>query len=199
MNSRNETFCLTDEGELERRIKETRPLAPSERAGMLADIRAATEREADLAAAATGVDVDVRRAHFEKWRLIHHFVRRDPYRDRVSAKRTDQWRDALARLRAIGENDFIDWLVLQAEVAQNLEQGIQDMRPRKGGPTWLVALEYVANRKRKATALLRWAEGAVEEGCYSSSDPHIRVERDPRFAPGAGGHEEPPFIVDREG
>jgi hypothetical protein len=66
-----------------------------------------------------------------------------------------------------------DWLALQIEIAVNLEKRAEDMRPRDPGPTWIVTLEYGANRKRKALAVLHWAEAANKEGCYPvGSDWH---------------------------
>ncbi|MEQ1712039.1 MAG: hypothetical protein ABL908_11640, partial [Hyphomicrobium sp.] len=70
------------------------------------------------------------------------------------------------RVRDLGESELLDWVLLQVDVARNLEKGVQDMRPRKNGPTFLVMLEYVANRKRKALAILKWVKAAEREGYY---------------------------------
>ena len=113
------------------------------------------------------------------------------------------WREALERFRPLRDSEFIDWLALQIEVAANLEKGVPDMRPRDPGPTWIVALEYVANRKRKALAVLRWSEAASRDGCYTVnsarrarsailSDEPTGAER------GDGGHEGVPFITDSD-
>jgi hypothetical protein len=98
------------------------------------------------------------------------------------------------------DTELIDWLALQIEVAANLERGVQDMRPRDPGPTWAVALEYVANRKRKALAVLHWAQAASKEGCITA-DPNWHASSsailsgEPMIAErGAGGHEGVPFI-----
>ncbi len=145
--------------------------------------------------------VALRRASFEKWRLIHEWTRHHPFRDDPRAGRSEQWRAALTRLGDLRDGELIDWLALQIEVAAHLENGIQDLRPRDPGPTWLVTLEYVGNRKRKALAVLHWAEAAEKDGCFTvDSDWHQRTAeilgREPTaFERGDGGHEGVPFVV----
>ena len=107
------------------------------------------------------------RASLEKWRLLHVWTRRHPYRDRRQLRRSDAWREALEHFHPLREPELIDWLALQIEVAANRENGVPDMRPRDPGPTWIVTLEYVGGRKRKALAVLHWAEAAKTEGCYT--------------------------------
>ena len=116
----------------------------------------------------------------------------------------DQWRAALEKFRPLRDRELIDWLILQIDVATNLANGVQDMRPRDPGPTWLVTLEYVSNRKRKALATLHWAEAAEKEGCFTvDSEWHARsaaiLGRElVDFERGDGGHEGVPFIVERD-
>jgi hypothetical protein len=125
-----------------------------------------------------------------------------PYRDRPLARRSDVWREALERFRSLRDPELVDWLALQIEVAANLEKGIQDMRPRDPGPTWIVTLEYVANRKRKALAVLRWAQAAKGDDCaVGAIGPNSADARggDSSFAErGDGGHEDVPFIVEEK-
>ncbi len=152
-----------------------------------------------LAGCKVGYDLDLQRASFEKWRLLYEWTRRHAYRDRSLARRSDLWREALERFRALRDPELIDSLALQIEVAANLEKGVQDMRPRDPGPTWIVTLEYVANRKRKALAVLHWAEAANRDGCYTvDSDWHAVsaaiLGGEPAIAErGEGGHEGVPF------
>lgn len=113
-------------------------------------------READAASDPSMPDLLRHAVAFEKWRAEHRYVRSVPFRDRSHAKRSEQWREALARMRSLGDPDLIDWICLQVEIASNIERGVQDLRPRDGGPTFIVLLEYVANRKRKALAVLKW-------------------------------------------
>ncbi len=102
-------------------------------------------------------------------------------------------------MRALGEIELLDWALLQAEIAENLARGIRDMRPRKNGPCHCLLLEYVANRKRKALAVLRFAKASEEEGVYRvNSDFHARtreilggVPEEPD--PDSGGHEAVPW------
>lgn len=96
--------------------------------------------------------------------LLHRYVHRHCYRDKERDERSAQWEAALARLRAVADEALLDWLIVQIDVARNLARGIQDMRPRKDGPTWLVLLEHVGNRKRKAKAVLDWLIAAGSGG-----------------------------------
>jgi hypothetical protein len=203
MTIRDDARMRSPENEPACRIEPTRPLSPSRRARRLAAIHAALDAETALRERPGIPGLDFYRASLAKWRLARRWLRDDPYRDRAAAPRSTQWREALGRLRPARDPELIEWLVLQAEVARNLERGIQDMRPRKGGPTWLVVCEYLANRERKAIALLRWAEAAAAEGCFTvDSDWHARTRailggEPAEFGPGAGGHEGLPW-PDRE-
>ena len=146
-------------------------------------------------------EIAASRASFEKWRLLQRWTRHRPYRDRTRAKRSDVWREALDRFRPLRDCELIDWLALQVEVAANIENGAPDMRPRDPRPTWLATLEYVSNRKRKALAMLRWAQAAQEDvGPVGDAAPRPR----PSVAPtalgrGAGGHEGVPWTPDNSG
>ncbi len=117
-----------------------------------------------------------REAEFEKWQLIHKYIHATPYRDRGTLARSGQRRDALERIRDLRDNELTDWVCLQAEVATNLEKGVQDMRPRKNGPSFPVLLEYVANCKRKALAVLKWAQAGEKEGILTvNNEWHART------------------------
>ena len=143
-------------------------------------------------------------ASLEKWRLLHRWTRRHAYRDRARAKRSDVWREALERFRPLQDCELIDWLALQVEVAANIENGAPDMRPRDPGPTWLATLDYVSNRKRKALAVLHWAQAAREdEGSDADRESRRRAASllgadRARFGRGAGGHEGAPWPLDEE-
>jgi hypothetical protein len=103
---------------------------------------------------------------FEKWRLIHKYVHRNGFATRDYLKRSEQCRDAAERVRNIGEPELLDFALQQVEIAGNLERGIRDMRPRKNGPCHPLVLEYVANRKRKALAVLHFAKAGQKHGVY---------------------------------
>jgi hypothetical protein len=202
MSERGPVCDASDEAKYQRLSANARPLTRSEAAAFDQDLNAARLREDDLSAAPEGAETALRRATFEKWRLIHDWTRRHPYRDNPRASRPDQWRAALETFRSLRDRELIDWLILQIDVATNLANGVQDMRPRDPGPTWLATLEYVANRKRKALATLHWAEAAEKEGCFTvDSEWHARsaaiLGRGPSaFERGDGGHEGVPFIVE---
>lgn len=141
------------------------------------------------------------RLQFEKWRYIHNFVHGHPFDVSRHRLRAGQWRAVMGHIRDVDEIELIDWVLLQAEVADNLHNGIQDMRPRKGGPCHHVMLEYVANRKRHAKAVLTFAKAGAEDGLYTvNSSWHARTSRilgrqpshDDRIS---GGHEGVPWDV----
>ncbi|HQF31156.1 MAG TPA: hypothetical protein PLJ34_06895 [Hyphomicrobiales bacterium] len=132
---------------------------------LLREIRAVVEAEQDMEFAAFD---DVARCEHElhKWQLIHKYIHDRPFRTRMTIARSEQWREALTEVREVGDPELIDWMLLQVAVAGNLERGIQDLRPRKNGPCHELILEYVGNRKRKALAVLHFAQKAETEGCY---------------------------------
>ena len=138
---------------------------------------------------------------FEKWRRIHKFVHAHPFDVSRHRLRAEQWRAVLAHIRDLEEIELIDWVLLQADVADNLHKGIQDMRPRKNGPCHHVMLEYVANRKRHARAVLQFAEDGTENGLYTvNSSWHARTQSILGRQPGyddrtSGGHEGIPWDV----
>ncbi len=205
VGERPEACAIGDEAKFARLSAGARPYSPSEESAFLRDLRLARDNEANLRDREGADDLELRRTSFEKWRLLHDWARRHPYRDRPRLRRSDVWREALERFRPLRDPELIDWLALQIEVTANLENGVQDMRPRDPGPTWMVTLEYVANRKRKALAVLHWAEAAKTDGYYTvDSDWHARsvaiLGGEPTLAEcGEGGHEGVPFIVETKG
>jgi hypothetical protein len=163
-----ESTCEVGERLLARLEARRRP-TPSELIALTDDVRASVAREAAIRSTPNASDSERYHLQLAKWRAIHRFMYQTPYRDRPGIKRSDQWRAVLGRVRGLGEPELVDWVMLQVEVASNRERGIPDMRPRKIGRTFLVLLEYVANRKRKALALLKWAISADREGPLTSN------------------------------
>ncbi len=149
--------------------------------------------------------VEAQTLEFEKWRLIHKYIHSTPFRTREHQKRSDQWRDAAAETRHIGETEVLDWVLLQVEVANNLERGIQDMRPRKNGPCHPLLLEYVSDRKRKAHAILPFAIAGENKGAYTvNSKFHAKsveiLERSCNtYSAHDEGHEVLPWSSDEDG
>lgn len=150
------------------RLEKQRRLAPSEVATKAREVREVVEHDGVVKADPKAEDRARYQAQLETWRAVHRFLHHTPYRDRAVLKRSDQWKAVLDRVRDLGERELTDWVALQVEVARNREKGIPDMRPRKNGPTFLVMLEYVANRKRKALALLKWAIEADRNGVITT-------------------------------
>mgnify|MGYP001212166861 CR=1 FL=1 len=146
---------------------EARPrLAPAQIRALATDTRSAVAREQACRSEPHTLDIERHALHLAKWRAIHNFMHKTPYRDKPGIKRSQQWSAVIDRVRDVGERELLDWVLLQVDVARNLEKGVQDMRPRKNGPTFLVMLEYVANRKRKALAILKWVKAAERDGYY---------------------------------
>lgn len=110
---------------------------------------------------ASGTDAEVRTEFdLRKWRAIHRYLRDNPFLVSETPPRADQWRKVLLHVRTtIGEPELVDWLTQQINIAENLAKGVRDLRPRKNGPAYDVFMEWVANRKRKAHAILRWTQG----------------------------------------
>ncbi|MGO9769234.1 MAG: hypothetical protein ACLPSW_06700 [Roseiarcus sp.] len=204
MSERGAACAIGEEARFARLAAAARPFTRSEAAAFLAELGEAVRREAELRDDRNADEIDRSRASLEKWRLLQRWTRRHPYRDRKRAKRSDVWREALERFRPLRDCELIDWLALQIEVAANIENGVADMRPRDPRPTWLATLESVSNRKRKALAVLHWAQAAREdEGPDADPEPRRRaaspLTADPaRFGRGAGGHEGAPWTLDEE-
>jgi hypothetical protein len=146
-----------------------RPVPPSETRRLAQEIAEAIERR-DRIKAEEAKDRELAEAEFHLAALLHRYVHRHCYRDKERDDRSAQWQGSLARLRPVADAALVDWLLIQIEVARNLASGIQDLRPRKDGPTWLVLLEHVANRKRKAKAVLNWLIAADKSGGATATD-----------------------------
>jgi len=150
------------------RLEGQRRLTASERTTLTDEVRGIVRNEQKVIAQTSAADSARYQAQLETWRAIQRFMHKTPFRDRAGLKRSDQWRSVLDRVRCLGQLELVDWVALQVEVASNREKGIPDMRPRKNGHAFLVMLEYVGNRKRKALALLKWALEAEREGFITS-------------------------------
>ncbi len=112
---------------------------------------------------------------FRKWQAIHKYVHRNPFATDERLARSAQWRAVLDYARDLREPEVLDWVLQQVEIAEHHEHGIRDLRPRKSGPCHPLLLEYVANRKRKALAVLRWAR-EWEKGHYRpDAETHRKV------------------------
>lgn len=167
MTDDDDLSCDNGERRMQRLEGHRRP-SPSELAALTDDVRRIVLNEQNVMAQTSGAESARYQAQLETWRAIQRYLHKTPFRDRAGLKRSDQWRSVLDRIRCLGQIELIDWVALQVEVAGNREKGIPDMRPRKNGHAFLVMLEYVNNRKRKATALLKWALEAEREGFITS-------------------------------
>ncbi len=120
------------------------------------EVREILEEEARISSSAE----DQAAFQVRKWRIIHKFIHANPFHVSDTLPRSEQWRRVLGHLKqSIGEAELIDWLIVQVDVAANIEAGIRDLRPRRSEPCFELVLEYVSNRKRKALAVLKWARG----------------------------------------
>ncbi len=165
--------------------------------GLEQEIQSILDRQAALGGG-EGAYLARQELEFEKWRLIHKQVHQHPFTLPARLTRAAQWREAANRIRDLGEVELLDWTLQQAEIADNLERGIQDLRPRKNGPCHALVLEYAANRKRKALAVLRFAKAGEDGGLYKvDSASHARTRdilgADAAEDDGGGGHEGVPW------
>jgi len=105
----------------------------------------------------------------QKWRLIHRYIHDRPFSTRPQLSRSDQWRAVIDYARDLGDLEVLDWVLLQVEVAANIERGVREMRPRKSGPCHEQLLGYAADRKRKAVAVLKWEAAAAGGGANTAT------------------------------
>lgn len=146
------------------RLERARPTSAAVHGALHAAARAAALSEA-AATRDTSLSERQRLAlAFDTWRAVHMLVHRSPHRDDPALARSRQWDRVRLLYEGVGQPELDAWIGLQVEVARNRERGLPDHRPRRDGPTFLVLLEHVANRKRKAHALLRWAIAAEAGG-----------------------------------
>lgn len=101
----------------------------------------------------------------ERWELVIALLELQPFPTRRVLPRSEQWRDAAARVRDVADcRELVDWAIQQAEIARNLERGVRDMRPRKDGPCHALLLEHARVRLRKANVVLTWLDAARDGG-----------------------------------
>ena len=110
------------------------------------------------------------RLEAEKWRIIHELLAAHPFPDRRLARRSEQWREAFARVRDIAEDELHSWLLLQVEVAANIERGVREMRPRKAGPCHPQIEEFARQRLAKAEKILAFATEGERAGGVNAVD-----------------------------
>mgnify|MGYP001172793220 CR=1 FL=1 len=104
-------------------------------------------------------------AEHRKWQAIHRYVQAIPYRDAAGIPRSRQWQEAMGKVRPIGDLDLIEWVHLKIDTALRLERaGRGAAALLRAGPTYLVLLNHVAARKRRARAALSWAQDARDKG-----------------------------------
>jgi hypothetical protein len=147
--------------------------------------------------------VEAARLEVEKWRLILELLQAHPFPTRTHLRRSEQWRDAFGRVREIRDREFCDWILLQVEVAANIERGVREMRPRKPGPCHPQLVEYAAQRLRKAEKILHFAEEGEKSGGVNAVDAdwhqrttEILQKARRKYQPyDHGGHEDIPWPV----
>lgn len=142
--------------ELDRLIKKARPIANEAKDLALVCEAIKAERahrgEDDLQAA---------QLTFAKWQAIHKYIYARPFRLPEGLNRGEQWQHMARHYASLGDDELDEWLALQAEIADNRQKGIADLRIRRDGPCFLIVLEYVGNRKRTALAILHWAQAQM--------------------------------------
>jgi hypothetical protein len=147
--------------ELDRRISAASPARARE---LLAEAKEAVRD--DMSSSLALVD-DLARAEAEhrKWQAIHRYIQAVPFRDREGQVRSGQWQQAMAVVRPLGDFDLIEWVHLKIDTSLRLEQSRRGTAAvQRAGPTYLVLLNTVASRKRRARAALSWAQEAKDRG-----------------------------------
>jgi hypothetical protein len=144
--------------------KKAKPPGKTARTVKTEEVREILKEEAQIASGAPALSAEEQAAfQVRKWRIIHKFIHANPFHVSDTLPRSEQWRRVLRHLKqSVDEAELTDWLIIQVDVAANIESGIRDLRPRRSEPCFELVLEYVANRKRKALAILKWARGKGE-------------------------------------
>ena len=152
----------------------SRALTPSERRALLQKIRESVQaQEVQEEAPYLQRIAD----QLAKWRMIHKFVHAAPFVTRELQTRAEQWREVVDYARDLRELEILEWVLVQINVAENLANGIRDMRPRKSGPCHPLLLEFVADKKRKALVVYKWSLAAEEQGGPTSSTQSSLTDR----------------------
>lgn len=122
--------------------------------------------------ALSGVAVTPRRSaelQVRKWEAVRTFLESHPFEVSAALARADQWRRVARHLREIlDEPEVVAYALVQAEIADHMAQGIQDLRPRGDGPCHTVLMRWIKGREYKARAVLAWII-AAEEACQIPS------------------------------
>ena len=118
-----------------------------------------------------------RQKQHKKWQMMHEYVRLRPFRVTPRQKRSDQWQEAMNKVRELRDQEVIDWLWQQSDISRNHEQGIQDVRPPRRGTCHEALVEYLKMREHKANVVLQWEESAQRDGCHRiDSAFHARTQ-----------------------
>jgi hypothetical protein len=116
-----------------------------------------------------GQEIEQLEASHKKWQAIHTYVQRSPYPDNSASRRSRNWQQAMGLARVIGDLELMEWINMKIDSALRHERWSKGRGAERGGPTFLVLLNNIAARKRKALAALRWAKEAGEAGWITSN------------------------------
>ena len=151
--------------ELLRLLEKARPI--KDEAGDLRKVQEAIEAEQHQD---PDDSLGVAQLAFVKWRVLHKYIHARPFVLPEGLSRADEWREVAVKMSPVEELEIKDWVALQIEVAENRELGISDLRIRRDGPCYLILLEYVANKKRTALAVLHWAREQANSVAINKAD-----------------------------
>lgn len=136
--------------------------------GPAPEVAAILEEERAL----SGVTIPPRRTaelQVRKWEAVRTFFEAHPFEVSEALARAEQWRRVARHLREIlDEPEVVAYALVQAEIADHIAQGIQDLRPRGDGPCHGVLMRWIKGREYKARAVLAWIK-AAEESCQIPS------------------------------
>lgn len=117
-----------------------------------------------------GSDFEQTEANYKKWQIIHKYVQRIPFQDDPELSRAQNWLAVRKIVLKIEELELIEWVDMKVDSAIRHSNMSKGMEAKQAGPTFLVLLNNVASRKRKAHASLNWSQTAQEENGWTSSN-----------------------------
>lgn len=149
--------------ELAERIRQAARWQPQQLEQLRAEVRQAVVAELS-AEMQLGEETQFAEAALAKWRLIHRYVQRTPFADDPALPRSRQWQAVRGRVRQLDDLELLEWVDIKIDSALRHEQRSGAAGQHQAGSTYLVLLNNVAARKRRAQAAVRWVKEAGEKG-----------------------------------
>lgn len=156
--------------EISERIRLSARWQPQQLELLRAEVRAAVAAELS-SEVQFGDERAAAEAALRKWQLLHRYVQRTPFDDDPALPRSRQWQQVMRRVRPLDDLELIEWVDMKVDSALRHERRGESAVQHHAGPTYLLLLNNIAARKRRAQAAVRWAKEAGERG-WTSSNTH---------------------------